>query len=81
MASFLLRYTQPAVAPVRERGLKSVSLLRLLASPLVAPVRERGLKFCAILPKRRLSSRSRKGTWIEIPSELQGRLQPRKSLP
>ena len=34
-----------AVAPVRERGLKSSCIARSFASRLVAPVRERGLKF------------------------------------
>ena len=55
------------VAPVRERGLK---ILRLLKSRLilpVAPVRGRGLKLVITkLSAIVLLSRSREGAWIEM---------------
>ena len=37
-----------AVAPVRERGLKSIWVILIKIDRIVAPVRERGLKFLAV---------------------------------
>ena len=55
-----------AVAPVRERGLKSKPEGVRINVLTVAPVRERGLKFGVVLTPARLMSRSREGAWIEI---------------
>ena len=55
------------VAPVRERGLKSVEYLHTLISRLVAPVRERGLKCQNRKSQRERNRRSREGAWIEMP--------------
>ena len=41
------------VAPVRERGLKSVLQKIYYPIPIVAPVRERGLKFCFLMIKNK----------------------------
>ena len=55
-----------AVAPARERGLKSSTSELLAELPKVAPARERGLK-CSIARVCNIdASRSRKGAWIEI---------------
>ena len=55
-----------AVAPVRERGLKSVLSRKQEHEYAVAPVRERGLKFLRNDIDHGLHRRSRKGAWIEI---------------
>ena len=63
--SLLIRQIS-AVAPARERGLKSFTKADSDVETNVAPARERGLKFIFLLytvPKR---GRSREGAWIEI---------------
>ena len=54
--SYASQSTSCAVAPVRERGLKGLSLVVLCLTLLVAPVRERGLKAQKAEIKRRLKS-------------------------
>ena len=41
---YMMNVVMPAVAPVRERGLKSHCRIKPLLNLTVAPVRERGLK-------------------------------------
>ena len=55
-----------AVAPARERGLKSYLAKQEFIACLVAPARERGLKCNHAVPRLKNLSRSRKGAWIEI---------------
>ena len=55
-----------AVAPARERGLKSQNLTCIGLLLLVAPARERGLKCLRANISSTGSRRSRKGAWIEI---------------
>ena len=55
------------VAPVRERGLKFYLIAICMDNLWVAPVRERGLKFLRWKNfGRMVTSRSRKGAWIEM---------------
>ena len=54
------------VAPVRERGLKLSQPVFWHFDEIVAPVRERGLKYSRKQIISAISSRSRKGAWIEI---------------
>ena len=66
-----LLFTQQCflVAPVRERGLKSLASTPPAYSPQVAPVRERGLKWSISQYTMQVTfGRSRKGAWIEISS-------------
>ena len=56
-----------AVAPARERGLKSLPIDSDADSCKVAPARERGLKCQAFMLQRYYEiGRSREGAWIEI---------------
>ena len=54
------------VAPVRERGLKSLFGQSKRQLKLVAPVRERGLKYLVTPPINKQGGRSREGAWIEM---------------
>ena len=64
-----LRHSK-AVAPVRERGLKSKHQHQYRESRHVAPVRERGLKLMFLFRSLIRFRRSRKGAWIEMVKDL-----------
>ena len=55
-----------AVAPARERGLKSDHGNMGFGQAPVAPARERGLKLSLVVMLMLFLSRSREGAWIEI---------------
>ena len=53
---------------MRERGLKSLTVVSDQYAVMVAPVRERGLKYRHLLGCSWQLRRSREGAWIEIQS-------------